>query len=92
MACRVIHRGQLADAFEVHTGVRQGCLMSLFLFLLAMDWVMRQSTAEKRNGIQWTMWTQLDDLDFADDLALLSHAQHQMQDKTSTIAANSARF
>ena len=92
MVCRVIHRGQLTDAFQVHTGVRQGCLMSPFLFLLAIDWVMKQSTEDKRNGIQWMMWTQLDDLDFADDLALLSHTQQQMQDKTNTIATNSARL
>ncbi|KAJ8340518.1 hypothetical protein SKAU_G00351510 [Synaphobranchus kaupii] len=37
-----------------------------------IDWVMKTSTAQKRNGIQWT---QLDDLDIADDLALLSHTQ-----------------
>ena len=30
---------------------------------------------------------QLDDLDFADDLALLSHKQSQMQEKTSTLEA-----
>ena len=29
---------------------------------------------------------QLDDLDFADDLALLSHIQQQLQDKTDTLA------
>ena len=50
---------------------------------------MKTSTAGKRNGIQWTLWKQLDDLDFADDLALLSHTQKQMQDKTSTIAETS---
>ena len=56
-------------------------------FLLAMDWVMKQSTADNKNGIQWTMWTQLNYLDFVDDLALLSHTQKQ---NTSTITANSA--
>lgn len=90
MTCRVIHEGQLTDAFCVQTGVRQGFLLSPFLFLLAMDWMMKQSTADKKNGIQWTMWTQLNDLDFADDLALLSHMQQQMQEKTS--AANSTRL
>ncbi|CAH8640725.1 unnamed protein product [Schistosoma rodhaini] len=30
---------------------------------------------------------QLDDLDFADDLALLSHTQQQMQEKTTSVAA-----
>ncbi|VDP28571.1 unnamed protein product [Schistosoma margrebowiei] len=33
---------------------------------------------------------QLDDLDFTDDLALLSHTQQQMQEKTTSEAAASA--
>ncbi|VDO73875.1 unnamed protein product [Schistosoma margrebowiei] len=33
---------------------------------------------------------QLDDLDFADDLALLSHTQQQMQENTTSVAAVSA--
>ncbi|VDP68252.1 unnamed protein product [Schistosoma mattheei] len=33
---------------------------------------------------------QLDDLDFADDLALLSQSQRQMQEKTTSVAAASA--
>ncbi|KAH9584575.1 Laminin subunit gamma-1 [Schistosoma haematobium] len=32
----------------------------------------------------------LDDLDFADDLVLLSHTQQQMQEKTTSVAADSA--
>ena len=32
------------------------------------------------------MWTQLEDLDFADDIALLSHTQQQMQAKTDRMA------
>ncbi|XP_076451319.1 uncharacterized protein LOC143287222 [Babylonia areolata] len=47
-----------------------------------MDWVMRRTTDQRQNGIQWTLWKQLEDLDFADDLALLSHSQQQMQKKT----------
>ncbi|XP_062408364.1 uncharacterized protein LOC134099491 [Sardina pilchardus] len=34
----------------------------------------------------------LDDLDFADDLALVSHSQQWMQEKTSTAAANSTHL
>jgi hypothetical protein len=82
---RVLHEGQLTDAFEIKTGVRQGCLLSPFLFLLAIDWIMRSTTARGRNGIQWTMMSQLEDLDFADDLALLSHSQQQMQEKTTIL-------
>ncbi|VDO57314.1 unnamed protein product [Schistosoma margrebowiei] len=51
---------------------------------------MKTSTSEGKHGIQWTSRMQLDDLDFADDLALLSHTQQQMQEKTTSIAAASA--
>ena len=92
MTCRVVHGWQLTDAFEVRTGVRQGCLLSPVMFRLTMDWVMKTSTAQGRNGIQWTLWKQLDDLDYANDLAPLSHTRHQMQEKTSNVADVSARL
>nr|KAG5696667.1 hypothetical protein BaRGS_023076 [Batillaria attramentaria] len=82
--------GKLSESFEVKTGVRQGCLLSPFLFLLVIDWIMKTTTTGRKNGIQWTLWTQLDDLDFADDLALLSHSHSQMQDKTTCLEATSA--
>ena len=41
LTCRVVHRNQSTDAFHVRTGVRQGCLLSPFLFLLAIDWTMK---------------------------------------------------
>ncbi|VDP38617.1 unnamed protein product [Schistosoma margrebowiei] len=51
---------------------------------------MRTSTSEGKHGIQWTSRMQLDDLDFADDLALLSKTQLQMQEKTNSVVATSA--
>jgi len=67
-------------------------LLSPFMFLLVEDWIMRTTTKGKKNGIQWTPWTQLEDLDFADDLALLSHNHDQMEDKTIGLAATSERI
>ena len=85
LSCRVVHEGQLTEKFEVKTGVRQGCLLSPFLLTMAIDWIMRAVTNQKRNGIQWTLWLQLDDLDFAHDLELLSQNHQQMQEKTSDL-------
>ncbi|RTG81912.1 uncharacterized protein DC041_0005420 [Schistosoma bovis] len=90
LQCKVVHGGKLTDAFQVKTGVRQGCLLSPFLFLLVVDWIMKISTSEGKHGIQWTAQNQLDDLDFADDLALLSHTHEQMHIKTASVAAVSA--
>lgn len=55
--------------------------------LVVINWIMKTSTSECRNGIQWTLWSQLDDLDIPDDLPLLSHSQQQMQKKTNALAA-----
>ena len=94
MSCRVVHGQYLTESFQVRTGVRQGCLLSPFLFLLAIDWVMKGTASLGRNGIRWMLMgpnTQLDDLDFADDLALLSSTRQQMQAKTDCLAEKSAQ-
>ena len=92
MTCKATHAGKISAGLEVRTLVWQGCLLSLFLFLLAIDWITRKTSANKRNGIQWTMLTQLDDLSCADDLAVLSHCLRQLQEKTSDLDNNSARL
>ncbi|VDO56830.1 unnamed protein product [Schistosoma margrebowiei] len=87
LQCKVVHGGQLTDAFQVRTGVRQDCLLSPFLFLLVVDWIMDTFTSERKHGLQWTSQNQLDYLDFTDDLALLSHTHEQIQIKTANVAA-----
>ena len=72
------------------TGVSQGCLLSPFHFLLVIDWILKTTTTGRNSRIQWTLWMQLDDLDFPDDLALLSHSHSQMQDKTTHLETVSA--
>ena len=52
---------------------------------------MKTCTTQRTYGIQGTLWTQLEDMDFANDLPLLFHSQQQMQEKTSELAAISSR-
>ena len=70
--CAVVYGRVTSDWFMIKSGVKQGCVMSGFLFLLclALHWVMRKATADKRRGIRWNLTTALEDLDFADDIAL----------------------
>ncbi|VDO77660.1 unnamed protein product [Schistosoma margrebowiei] len=51
---------------------------------------MKTSTSVGKHGIQWTSRMQLDDLDFADDLAHPSQTQQQMQEETISVATASA--
>ncbi|KAL9961711.1 hypothetical protein ACROYT_G030709 [Oculina patagonica] len=62
----VVDGGGRTDWFEVKSGVKQGCNMSGFLFLLVIDW----------------------DLDFADDLALISSTFAQIQKKIDHLNRN----
>ena len=53
---------------------------------------MKKTTTEgSRNGIQWTLWSQLGD-DFVDDIALLSHTHHEMQKKIRSLTATSIQL
>lgn len=57
---------EITVPFPAMTGVKPGCCMSVFLFLLIIDWVMQQTVKEERTRIH-----HLEDLDFTDDIVLL---------------------
>ena len=85
----VMFKGKLSPPFEIKTGVKQGCLLSPFLFLLVIDWIMK--SCDPKDGIQWTLTEQLNDLDYADDIGLLSSNRTQMQRKTNKISEISGK-
>ena len=78
--------GNSESSFDEKIGVRQGCPMSALLFKLTTDWVMRQTTSDRVRGIRWTPLSTFEDLDFADDLLLLSHTHQHMQEKTTRLS------
>lgn len=67
------------------SGVCQGCILAPILFLIVMDWVMRSTTSNSRTGIQWTFFSTLEDLRYADDLALLSSYQTHLLEKSNRL-------
>ena len=56
--------------------------MSALLFNIVIDWVLSRTTEDRRRGIRWTLSTVLEDLDYADDITLLSHSFNDMQEKS----------
>jgi hypothetical protein len=74
--------------FLAKSGVRQGCLMSSVLFIIAINLAMRTILTEGSIGLRWTLCTTLEDTDYADDLALLLHTEDHMQEKTRKLEDN----
>lgn len=51
--CAAHEDGEQTRWLKVTTGVNQSCVMSGFLFLLTIDWVIQKTTDRHRNGVQW---------------------------------------
>ena len=60
------------------------------LFLLVSDWIKKTTTEGSRTGIQWSLLSQLHDLDFADDIVQLSHYHKHAQDKVQSQATTAS--
>lgn len=56
--------------------------MSALFLNIVINWAMQRTP----RGIRWTLLSTLEDLDFANDLALVSHTHQNMQEKTSRLS------
>ena len=79
------------NSFSVRSGVRQGCILSPILFNIALDYIMRQTTHNAQHGKQWTLFSQLEDLEYADDNALLSTTANHLQKKAHLLTENASK-
>ena len=101
----VLVEGKLSEEFDVTTGVLQGDTLAPFLFIIVMDYILKNAEQEHRansgegfvtklkrsarlNSRETT--TSLNDLDFADDIALLEGSLDRAQQQLS-ITAKKAR-
>jgi len=87
--------GNISKPFQVTTGVLQGDVLAPFLFIVVIDYLMMKATEDTDSGVITHLRRSrrhpaksLNDLDFADDIALLElcilNAQAQL---TSTVTA-----
>jgi hypothetical protein len=80
-SCCIRTKDGTTEMFEIVTGVRQGCILSPFLFLVVIDFVMKKAMDKPHYGIRWNE-RNLTDLDFADDLAVMAHDATTLQEMT----------
>ena len=89
--CALIDGAGKSDWFTEKSGVKQGCAMSGFLFLLVIDCIMCRTTEQGNTGILWKLMRQLEDLDYADDIAFISSTWTQAQTKIERLGCKQWR-
>lgn len=81
------------EAFEVRTGVRQGSVAGPFLFNVVVDDVMRR--VADRFPAEITLYPSgrpLLDLDYADDIAIITRWTKRLQEVTTAISETAAAY
>ena len=78
--------------FRVKSGVKQGCVLSLFIWIILIDFVLR-STREAigGHGIKWGGKILLD-LDYADDLSILAESVGKINELLEGLRVQGARI
>ena len=84
-SCVKIDAEEKTTWFKIKTGVRQGCILSPLLFIIVIDFVLNQALKDQEMGIRLNFRKVLQDLDFADDIVLVSDDFQKMQEKTNRI-------
>ena len=59
--------------------------MSGFLLLIVIDRIMKRTVQDNNTGIRWKLWSKPDDLDYADDIALISSTRGKIQQKVRSL-------
>ena len=90
--------GNLSEPFDVTTGVLQGDVLAPFLFVVLFDYLLKKATPQLDSGVvthprpsRRHPAKSLNDLDFADDIALLESSisqAHAQLSKTAEAAAD----
>ena len=65
--------------------------LSPLLFLVVLNWVTRQAFGSTAGGIQRHLTKRLEDLEYADDLALLAHRLQDMRSKMEDLMVTGER-
>uniref|UniRef100_A0A915KPL7 Reverse transcriptase domain-containing protein n=1 Tax=Romanomermis culicivorax TaxID=13658 RepID=A0A915KPL7_ROMCU len=78
--------------FTIDSSMRQWRILSPFLFLLVIDFVMQKATDRDGLGILWQEPNRLMDLDFVDDIALLGARKKSTEDMTTSLEREAANI
>ena len=81
-SCCIKTKNGNSKFFNVEAGARQGCILSPFLFLLLIDFILKNVIGNSKHGIQWYNQQHLADFDFADDIVLIVKTLRELENLT----------
>ena len=78
----------LTDEFQIKTGVLQGDTLAPYLFIIVLDYALRKAIGDQGNQLGFTikprqsrrLHAQVTNVDFADDIALISNEIKEAQE------------
>ena len=83
--------GVLSEWFSVSKGVRQGCVMSPYLFNIVAEMTMREALADFKGGFK-IGGRKVNNLRYADDIVLVTTTPAELQELLSRVADSGKRF
>lgn len=69
-------------------GMARMYAVTSLLFLIPLDWVMKETTSHQSTKIRLKLSTVLEDLDYADDIYLLSSSGSHLSETTERLNSN----
>ena len=88
----VRHNGEVSNYFECTTGLKQGCLLSPKLFSIFMTEISTALNIGGIDGIKFSSDFDIFHLLFADDILLVSHSIHGLQNQIDILRLQSQRL
>nr|CAI5855458.1 unnamed protein product [Callosobruchus analis] len=91
-SCQIFHKGYLSNKILLGKGLKQGCVLSPILFNISLDYILKR-TIKPENGIPWSYFSgkKLADLEYADDICVLSTSMKDMTNMTSKLEVEATR-
>ena len=99
-SARVVTSDGESEEFRIHAGVLQGDTLAPFLFIVALDYALRKAIAGREEELGFTLTRRrsrrqpavvLTDLDYADDICLVSKEAEQAQELLTRVETECAK-
>ena len=89
-ARNVLHQNMLSEPTPVLNGVKRDYILSPLLFNVTLDYVMTKAS-KNSEGIRWGLYGKLTDLNYGDEILLLTHSTRNTQIMLDRMEKESAK-